>query len=131
MRPAGPQALRVGWLTQRADYLALQKREAPNRYWATPFFVLQTRPITDNENDTLAWRVGLTTSRRVGNAVMRNRARRRLRDLARRTLPELAVPGYDLVLVARTAAAKAPFALLTEHLTIALTKTKMKKEAAC
>jgi len=47
------------------------------------------------------WRVGLTASRKIGNAVCRNRARRRMRALARQHLAPLASPGVDYVLIAR------------------------------
>ena len=51
--------------------------------------------------DTDNWRVGLTASKKIGNAVCRNRARRRLRALARQHLAPLARPGVDYVLIAR------------------------------
>jgi ribonuclease P protein component len=48
-------------------------------------------------------RVGFVASRAaVGDAVRRNRAKRRLREVFRRH-QELAPPGHDLLLVARTA----------------------------
>ena len=47
------------------------------------------------------WRVGLTASKKIGNAVCRNRARRRMRALARQHLATLARPGFDYVLIAR------------------------------
>ena len=53
------------------------------------------------ENETSQWRVGLTATKKTGNAVTRNRARRRMRALARSYLVPLAQPGTDYVLVAR------------------------------
>lgn len=50
-------------------------------------------------------RLGLTTSKKIGNAVLRSRSRRVLREAFRPFLPRLR-PGYDLVLVAR---GKTPF----------------------
>ena len=47
------------------------------------------------------WRVGLTASKKIGNAVCRNRARRRMRALARQHLATIARPGVDYVLIAR------------------------------
>ena len=47
------------------------------------------------------WRLGLTATKKIGNAVMRNRARRRLRALARHYLAPVARPGVDYVLIAR------------------------------
>jgi ribonuclease P protein component len=51
--------------------------------------------------DSDIWRVGLTASKKIGNAVCRNRARRRMRALARQHLAPLARPGVDYVLIAR------------------------------
>jgi ribonuclease P protein component len=45
--------------------------------------------------------VGITASRKVGNAVARNRARRLLREAARQ-LYSVTVGGWDIVLVARS-----------------------------
>ena len=53
------------------------------------------------ENEASHWRVGLTATKKIGNAVTRNRARRRLRALARNYLVPLAQPGTDYVLIAR------------------------------
>jgi ribonuclease P protein component len=67
------------------------------RSWAHPLLVLWGRP------NALGYsRVGITASRKVGNAVARNRCRRLLREAARRLEPALA-EGWDFVLVARTA----------------------------
>lgn len=58
-------------------------------------------------------RVGFTVSKKLGHAVVRNRTRRRLREVYR--LNEAAfLPGYDIVVVARSRAVDAPFARLTE-----------------
>jgi ribonuclease P protein component len=47
-------------------------------------------------------RIGITASRRVGNAVVRNRAKRLVREAFRAT-PELWLPGISLVVVVRRA----------------------------
>lgn len=57
-------------------------------------------------------RVGITTSKKTGNAVKRNRSRRIIREAARQLVPELS-GGYDLVFVAR---AKTPFVKSTDIL---------------
>ena len=46
--------------------------------------------------------MGLLVSHRVGNAVKRNRARRLLREATRHWYP-LVRPGWDLVIIARSA----------------------------
>ena len=47
------------------------------------------------------WRLGLTASKKTGNAVRRNRARRRLKALARTELAKRARRGTDYVMIAR------------------------------
>jgi ribonuclease P protein component len=59
-------------------------------------------------------RVGIVTSRRVGNAVERNTVRRRLREIVRLQIPALR-PGCWLVLIARKSAVAATFAALREE----------------
>jgi len=58
-----------------------------------------------NKNRVGYTRVGITASKKIGNAVARNRARRVLRAALYQTLPEN-VGGYDLVFVARGATAR-------------------------
>ena len=58
-----------------------------------------------------ATRVGLTVSTKLGHAVVRNRVRRRLREIVRHNASCLP-SGYDIVVVARTAAVEAEFAAL-------------------
>ena len=53
-------------------------------------------------------RLGLTTGTKLGHAVVRNRCRRRLREVYRLHTPELK-QGYDIILVARTRTAYAPW----------------------
>ena len=59
-------------------------------------FVLQAA-LTGRDD----WRLGLTASKKTGNAVRRNRARRRLRALARTELAKHARLGTDYVMIAR------------------------------
>ena len=63
-------------------------------------------------NGTGHSRLGLTVSAKLGHAVERNRMRRRLREIYRLHEAEL-LPGYDIVIVARSRAMEADFAELT------------------
>jgi len=54
-------------------------------------------------------RIGLTVTKKHGNAVERNRIRRRLRAAVREALPSVAKPGFDYVIVARRAVIDAQF----------------------
>ncbi len=78
---------------------------AKGRKFSTPYFsafVIKT--------DTGRQRLGLTTTRKIGNAVLRNRCRRRLRDAFRfRDLSLLSGIGFDVVLNVRPSSATADF----------------------
>lgn len=60
-------------------------------------------------------RLGITTPRALGGAVVRNRIRRRLREIFR--LNQSAIPpGWDIVLNPRPAAASIAFPILTKEI---------------
>ena len=63
-------------------------------------------------NRTPGNRVGVTVSKKLGHAVVRNRIRRRLREVYRLNEGRF-LPGWDIVVVARSRAVDAPFAKLT------------------
>jgi ribonuclease P protein component len=72
-------------------------------------------------NDLGSPRLGLSVSRKVGNAVVRNSVRRRLREIFRLAMPEIS-SGVDLVVTARPAAAEADFETLRKEFARALYK---------
>ena len=71
--------------------------------YANGMLVLYARPNRSSQN-----RVGITTGKKLGHAVVRNRARRRLREVYRLN-EALFKPGYDIVVVARHKCVTADF----------------------
>jgi ribonuclease P protein component len=67
------------------------------------------------EDPSGAPRLGVTVSKKVGNAVVRNRIKRMIRE-AFRTRKSLFPPGRDIVVVAKRAAAEADSASVVEQL---------------
>lgn len=59
-------------------------------------------------------RLGVTVSTKLGKAVVRNRVRRRLRELWRLHLPMME-SGWDVILVARGRAVRAPYQKLEKE----------------
>ena len=72
------------------------------------------------KNRTEGNRVGITVSKKLGKAHVRNRVRRRLREVYRLN-EEKFLPGWDIVVVARSKAVEADFGDLT-HAYLALAK---------
>ena len=94
-------------LASEADFRRVRHE---GRSWAHPLLVLHAR-----RSDGPHFRLGVSVGKRLGKAVSRNRVRRRIRELVRARLKELQ-PGWDVVIVARSAAASAPFLRLAEAL---------------
>ena len=76
--------------------------------YANGMLVLYARPNRTGKN-----RVGITTGKKLGHAVVRNRARRRLREVYRLN-EALFKPGFDIVVVARSRCITADFQKLTK-----------------
>ena len=75
---------------------------------ANSHLVLYARPNRTGMN-----RVGITTGKKLGKAVVRNRVRRRLREVYRLN-EERFCPGWDIVVVARSRCITASFDKLTQ-----------------
>jgi ribonuclease P protein component len=102
-------------LRRRSEFLAAARGARVHR----EAFVLQALQRREPEW-AVTLGIGLTVTRKIGNAVTRNRARRRLREALRLVLPGPACPGTDYVVVARQPALVSPFADLRSDLSTAL-----------
>jgi ribonuclease P protein component len=100
------------WLRSAADFRRVHERSP--RVWPHPLLVLRVAP-----NDLDHARFGITVSSRVGKAVVRNRIRRRLREALRARLGSLQI-GYDVLIVARPASARASWNELCAALDVML-----------
>jgi ribonuclease P protein component len=102
-------------LVRRADFIAAnQGRRAP-----MPGFVLLVR---DRDDGADMMRIGITVTKKIGNAVVRNRMKRRFRALARDLLPAAGISGADHVLIGRAGGVERDFGLLRAELAKALAK---------
>lgn len=85
----------------------------------SPYFAVYCR-----KNRREVSRLGITTGVKLGNAVKRNRVRRRIRELYRTNEGRI-LPGYDIVVVARTRAIYARYSDLERSFLQLLKKVEM------
>ncbi len=102
-------------LKKRADFLAANR----GKRFARPGFVLLVHARKD---DDPAIRLGITITKKVGNAVIRNRMRRRFRELMREMLASEGKPGADHILIGRGDGIEMDFDRLRNDLHKALKK---------
>jgi ribonuclease P protein component len=102
-------------MQKRSDFLAANR----GKRYATSGFVLL---VFDRRDDDPAKRLGITITKKVGNAVIRNRMRRRFRALAMELLSDMGKPGADHVLIGRDGGIERDFAALRADITKALGK---------
>ena len=86
-----------------------------------PEFVLLVRDRADGDPTK---RLGITVTKKIGNAVVRNRMKRRFRALAREILPDAGVAGADHVIIGRAGGVEREFAVLRANLTRAAGKLR-------
>jgi ribonuclease P protein component len=104
-----------GIIKKRSDFLAANR----GKRYATPGFVLLVKDRQDNDP---AIRLGITITKKVGNAVVRNRMRRRFRALALEMLGDNGKAGADHVLIGRDGGIERDFAELRADLSRVLDK---------
>ena len=114
MRAAVPYVV----MTRRADFLAANR----GLRVARAGFVLLTRG-----NEGQGVRLGITVTKKIGNAVVRNRMKRRFRALARELLPLHGLADTDHVLIGREGGVERDFAVLRDELVAALGRARAGK----
>ena len=102
-------------ITKRSDFLTANR----GKRYATPGFVLL---VKDRQDESADIRLGITITKKVGNAVVRNRMRRRFRALAQEMLAHNGKAGADHILIGRDSGIERDFAALRADMTKALEK---------
>ncbi|MEA5059513.1 MAG: ribonuclease P protein component [Candidatus Pelethousia sp.] len=72
--------------------------------------------------------VGFSVSKKLGNSVTRNRIKRRLREAFRPMVSE-ALPGYDLIFIAREAVKEAEFSAIENAMRYLMRKAGLLQKA--
>lgn len=80
------------------------------------------------KNDIGELRIGITVTRKIGNAVVRNRCKRRLREALRKLLNDPPDMAGDLVINAKSDLVKAEFTQIVE--TLAKTIIRLRESLA-
>jgi ribonuclease P protein component len=118
MRMSAP---RLGRLVKRTQF---QAAAGNGRRFRSSEMSVQ---VLDRDEGEPGIRIGLTASRKVGNAVKRNRIRRRLRAAAREAFAGCSQKA-DVVAVARAETISAPYDQLVRTLHNALTKARAQRK---
>lgn len=102
-------------IKKRPDFLAANR----GRRFATKAFVLLIYDRRDGDDQK---RLGITVTKKVGNAVVRNRMKRRFRELAREFLPENGQNGSDHIVIGRIGGIEYDYGKLQNDFALALKK---------
>ena len=111
------EAVGLTIIRQRKDFLAANSA----RRVATPGFVLLVRNRDDGSDIK---RLGITVTKKIGNAVVRNRMKRRFRELARQLIAPDGISGADHVLIGRAGGVERDYATLAQELAKALKRAQ-------
>ena len=102
-------------LHRRSEFLRIQRARVRSQ---TDHFVIYAARLSPSPRVKL----GITVSRRLGNAVIRNRVKRRVREIFRRELRSKLPARTALVIIGRPGVAAASTKSLTHELDVAVTK---------
>jgi ribonuclease P protein component len=103
----------VDRLHRSAEFLRLQRDGVR---FQSPHFVLYAGSL---EREPSRSRLGVTVSRRIGNAVVRNRVKRRVREIFRKELRARLPVGTSIVVIARGGAGALGSAAIGDELAMA------------
>ncbi|NLM75797.1 MAG: ribonuclease P protein component [Clostridiaceae bacterium] len=111
-----------------SKYLVLTKNKEFNRvYTKGKYSASRNLVVYALPNNLNAVRIGITTSKKIGNAVTRNRMRRLIRENLRIIDVQIKV-GMDIVIVARKAEDTASFHTVKKELRYLLKKLNLIEE---
>ena len=105
-------------ITKKWQYAAVYNEGST---WVNSLLVMKAVP-----NGLLQHRYGFSVSRRVGNAVVRNRVRRLLREIMRMNSIK---PGWDIIFIGRSAAARANYAVMQGAVVDLLSRARLLAKA--
>ena len=103
-----------GYLTKPEQYALVYNKGSS---WVNDLTVMKALP-----NGLTLSRYGLSVSRQVGKAVTRNRVKRLFREILRLTPLQ---PGWDIIFIARSAAASADYARLNKSFKGLLSRARL------
>jgi len=106
------------YITKPEQYADIYNRGAS---WVDKVVVVKTL-----HNGLTLSRYGFSVSSRVGGSVVRNRVKRQLREILRHASLK---SGWDIVLIARPAAARVKYAVLETEVVKLLSKAKLMEPA--
>jgi len=102
------------YLTKQEEYTRVYNEGSS---WANGLLVMKALP-----NGLTLSKHGISVSKRVGKAVTRNRVKRLLREILRLTQLK---PGWDIIFIARPAAAGANYASLEKSVNNLLSRAQL------